>query len=40
MAVKLIDLYLMKHDTLKNKFQLLAAGALLLSSKIEVSSKK
>lgn len=40
MAVKLIDLYLMKRNTLKNKLQLLAASALLLSSKIEVCFKK
>jgi len=36
-AVKLIDLYLMKNETLQNKFQLLASGALLLASKIDVS---
>lgn len=40
MAVKLIDLYLMKYDTYRNKFQLLASAALLLSSKIDVSSEK
>lgn len=37
MAVKLIDLYLMKHETPTDKFQLLASGALLLSCKIDVS---
>lgn len=37
LAVKLIDLYLMKHNTLKNNFQLLASGAMLISSKIDVS---
>jgi len=37
MAVRLIDLYMMKHEISKNKFQLLASGALLLSSKIDVS---
>lgn len=37
MAVKVIDLYLMKHDTIKDKFQLLASGAILISSKIDVS---
>lgn len=35
MAVKLIDLYLMKNETLQNKFQLLASGALLLATKID-----
>jgi len=39
MAVKLIDLYLMKNETLQNKFQLLASGALLLATKIDVSKK-
>lgn len=37
MAVKLIDLYLMKNETLQNKFQLLASGALLLATKVDVS---
>lgn len=37
MAVRFIDLYLVKNETPKNKFQLLASGALLLSSKIDVS---
>lgn len=40
MAVKLIDLYLMKNQTAKDKFQLLASGAILLSSKIDVSRKE
>ncbi|XP_050062252.1 G2/mitotic-specific cyclin-B3 [Aphis gossypii] len=35
MAVKLIDLYLMENETLQNKFQLLASGALLLATKID-----
>lgn len=39
MAVKLIDLYLMKNETLQNKFQLLASGALLLATKVDVSKK-
>lgn len=37
MAVKLIDLYLMKNETLQNKFQLLASGALLLATKVDVN---
>lgn len=37
MAVKLIDLYLMNNDTLQNRFQLLASGALLLATKVDVS---
>lgn len=40
MAVKLIDLYLMKNQIAKDKFQLLASGAILLSSKIDVSRKE
>jgi len=40
MAVKLIDLYLMENETLQNKFQLLASGALLLATKIDVSKKR
>ncbi|XP_050438913.1 G2/mitotic-specific cyclin-B3 isoform X2 [Adelges cooleyi] len=35
MSVKLIDLYLMKNDTAKHKFQLLASAAILLASKID-----
>ncbi|XP_050527673.1 G2/mitotic-specific cyclin-B3 [Daktulosphaira vitifoliae] len=35
MAVKLIDLYLIKNETPKDKFQLLASAALLLASKID-----
>ena len=38
-AVKLIDLYLMENETLQNKFQLLASGALLLATKVDVSKK-
>lgn len=37
MAVKLIDLYLSKNETSKDKFQLLASGAILIASKIDVS---
>lgn len=39
MAVELIDLYLMKNNVTKNKFQLLASAAILLSNKIDVSNK-
>lgn len=38
-AVDLIDLYLMKNNLPKDKFQLLASAALLLSNKIDVSNK-
>lgn len=37
MAVKIIDLYLSKNETSKDKFQLLASGAILIASKIDVS---
>lgn len=38
MAVKLIDLYLMKKIVVKDKFQLLVSSVLLISIKIDVSS--
>lgn len=37
MAVKLIDLYLMKNVVIKDQFQLLASGAILISNKIDAS---
>lgn len=37
-AVDLIDLYLMKNNLSKDKFQVLASAALLLSNKIDVSN--
>ncbi|XP_025418291.1 G2/mitotic-specific cyclin-B3 isoform X1 [Sipha flava] len=35
MAVKIIDLYLSKNEISKDKFQLLASGAILIASKID-----
>jgi cyclin B len=37
MAVKIIDLYLSKNEISKDKFQLLASGAILIASKIDAS---
>lgn len=37
MAVKIIDLYLMTNSISKDRFQLMASGAILLSSKVDVS---
>lgn len=39
MAVKIIDLYLMTNSVSKDRFQLMASGAILLSSKVDVSRK-